>query len=199
MAYSIELYFEHRFEEKLCSLWDELEKADAPSILKKIGSRPHLTLIILDECNVYHVADLINDGIKDRCKFSITFPAISLIPGKLQSVFLTPVMNLDLIEIQQGLYNLLVKNGCRVRKHYEPHNWLPHCSISKELSSAESLKTIEVCQNRAVIGETLITDVGFIEFRPRKVIKTFGLVDNTDRASHNNPLHRDSAAMPLHP
>lgn len=45
MGYSIELYLESGFEEKLRSLWDDLEKAGVPSILQKIGSRPHLSLL----------------------------------------------------------------------------------------------------------------------------------------------------------
>lgn len=198
MGYSIELYFECGFEEKLRSLWDELEKAGVPSILQKIGSRPHLSLLIFDKCNVKHIADIIELGIKGYHKFPITFPAISLIPGKQQTVFLTPVINSELIAIQDGLYNLLDETGCFVREHYEPHNWLPHCSISKELSAVEALKTLEVCQNSLATGKTWITDVGFIEFRPRKVIKTIGLIDSINQTSHN-PLHRDSAAMPLHP
>ncbi|MGD9009418.1 MAG: 2'-5' RNA ligase family protein [Desulfobacteraceae bacterium] len=175
MGYSIELYFEHDFEEKLRSLWDELERAGVPSILHKIGSCPHLSLLILDECNVDHVADLIDGAIMGRYKFPITFPAFSLIPGHQQAVFLTPVMNAELIEMQRRLYRLMVENGYSVQKYYKPHNWLPHCSISKELSPAESLKTLEVCQVSTAIGETLVTDIGFIEFRPRKVIRNYRL------------------------
>jgi 2'-5' RNA ligase len=175
MGYSIELYFEHGFEERLRSLWDELERAGVPSILQKIGSRPHLSLLILDECNVDHVTDLIDSAVKGLYKFPVTFPAFSLIPGNQQAVFLTPAMNSELIEMQLRLYNLLEENGYSIRKHYNPHNWLPHCSISKELSSAESLKTLEVCQVSTAIGETLVTDVGFIEFRPRKDIRNYRL------------------------
>jgi 2'-5' RNA ligase len=175
MGYSIELYFEHGFEEKLRSLWDELERAGVPSILHKIGSRPHLSLLILDECNVDHIADLIDSAVKDLYRFPVTFPAFSLIPGLQQSVLLTPAMNPELIEMQRCLYNPLEEKGYSVRKYYKPHNWLPHCSISKELSPAESLKTLEVCQDSAAIGETFVTDVGFIKFRPRKVIENYRL------------------------
>jgi hypothetical protein len=48
-------------------------------------------------------------------------------------------------------------------------------------------------------GKTWITDVGFIAFRPRRVIKTMGLMDSMNQTSQNNPLDRDSAAMPFHP
>jgi 2'-5' RNA ligase len=143
--------------------------------VQKIGSRPHLSLLILDECNIDHVANLIDHTIKSCYKFPITFPAFSLIPGDQQAVFLTPAMNSELIEMQLRLYNLLEEMGYSIRKYYKPHNWLPHCSISKELSPAESLKTLEVCQVSAAIGETLVTDIGFIEFRPRKVIRNYRL------------------------
>jgi hypothetical protein len=198
MAYSIELYFDCEFEEKLRSLWDKLEKAGVPSILQKIDSRPHLSLLIMDKCIVEHVAEIIELGIKGYRTFPITFPAISLIAGKQQAVFLTPGINSELIAIQNGLYNLLKDAGYSIREHYEPKNWLPHCSISKELSAVEALKTIEVCQRSLTIEKAWVTDIGCIEFRPRKVIKTVGLVDSINQISHN-PLHRDSAAMPLHP
>lgn len=177
MGYSIELYFEYDFEKKLRSLWDELESAGVPSILQKIGSRPHLSLLILDKCNVDHVADLIDSGIKGLYQFPITFPAFSLIPGNQQTVFLTPVVNSELIEMQRRLYHLLEEKGYSVQEFYKPHTWLPHCSISKELAPVDALKTLEVCQASAAIGETLVTDVGFIEFRPRRVIKTIGLLE----------------------
>jgi hypothetical protein len=199
MAYSIELYFENEFEEKLRSLWSKLAIAGVPSVLQKIGSRPHLSLLILDRCNVDHVAYLIQVGIKDRFAFPLTFPTISLIPGEQQSVLLTPVINSGLIEIQQSLYNLLKENKCSIREHYKPHSWLPHCSISKELSPIDALKTIEICQNSSAIGKTMITEVGFIEFRPRKEIKIVGPGDNNVTSHNDNPLHRDSAALLLHP
>lgn len=178
MGYSIELYFEPKFEEKLRSLWDELERIGVPSILQKIGSRPHLSLLVFENCNVDHVAGLIDIGIKGLFTFPITFPAFSIIPGNQHSVLLTPTINPGLIDFQKSLYNLLKRNGYSTRIYYEPHYWLPHCSISKELSRTEALKTLEVCLNIATLGEALVTDIGFIEFRPRKVIKTIGLANS---------------------
>jgi hypothetical protein len=179
MGYSIELYFESGFEEKIRSLWDELKKAGVPSILQKIGSRPHLSLLILDKCNVEHLAGIFEDGIKEYCKFPITFPAISVIPGIQQTVLLTPVVTIELVAIQKGLFALLDESGYSVRKHYEPNIWLPHCSISKELSAYEALKTLGVCIESYTTEKTWITDAGFIEFRPRKVIKTIELMGVT--------------------
>jgi hypothetical protein len=144
MGYSIELYFERKFEEMIRSLWDELEREGVPSILQKIGSRPHLSLIILEKCKIHHVTELIDICIKGQLQFTISFQAISLIPGLQQSVFLAPAINLDLIKIQQSLYRHLTGNKCCIKKHYEPDSWLPHCSISKELSHDEAIKTLEI-------------------------------------------------------
>ncbi len=175
MGYSLELYFEFRFEEKIRALWGALEKAGVPSLLHKIGSRPHLSLVVLDDCMANQAAELMESGIRRYSVFPITFSAIALIPGKQQAVFLVPAMSSFLLEIQRDLYHLLQKGGYPIREHYEPHKWLPHCSISKELSSPEALATIEVCQRHSAIGSTMVTEVGFIEFRPRKEIRLFGL------------------------
>ena len=179
MSYSVELYFEHDFEQKLRSLWDDLAKVGVPSILQKIGSRPHLSLLILDECDAEKVAGAIEDGIRGQRKFPVTFPAVSLLPGRQQTVFLTPSVNAELVAMQGGLHSLLDKTGCLIREHYRPRNWLPHCSISKELSAADAIKTLEICQKSPPTGETRITEIGFIEFRPRKVIRTMGLRDGS--------------------
>ena len=181
------------------SLWDILESNGVPSILQRIGSRPHLSLMVFNNCNVDHFSSLLDIGVNGICTFPITFPAFSITFGSQFSIFLTPTINQKLIDIQKRLYNLFAENGYYTQKHYEPHNWLPHCSISKELSHTDVLKTLEVCLSAAPAKETLVTDVGFIEFRPRKVIKTIGLTDSNDQNPHNNPLYRDSAAMPLHP
>ena len=178
MTYSIELYFDLEFEEKLRSLWHDLERAGVPSVLSKIGSRPHLTLIVLDNCDEDHVANLLDRHMKGRFKFSLVFPAVSIIPGDQNSVFLTPAIKPELIDIQSTLFNLLKENGYSIQKHYGPHNWLPHCSISKELSLNEALKTLEVCLYCGIKGEALVTEIGFIEFRPRRVIKIIGLLDH---------------------
>lgn len=178
MGYSIELYFEREFEDKLRLLWDALDKNRVPSILQKIGSRPHLSLSLLDKCNTEQIARIIAPGIEKHYQLPITFPAFSLIPGEQQAVFLTPIITSELVAIQGCIYNILRKAGHSVRENYKPHNWLPHCSISKELSAAAAIKTLEICQNSSAIGKTWATEVGFIEFRPRKVIRTMRLTEN---------------------
>jgi hypothetical protein len=179
MGYSIELYFESEFEKKVRSLWDELEGAGVPSIMQNIGSRPHLSLLILDKCNVQHLAGIIEQEIREYCKIPITFPAISVIPGRQQTVCLTPIVTFEMVAIQKGLFMLLDELGYSVRKHYEPNNWLPHCSISKELSASDMLKTLDICQKYFTSEKTWTTDAGFVEFRPRKVIKTIELREST--------------------
>ena len=175
MAYSIELYFEPIFEQSLRALWNELAVSGVPSIVQKIGSRPHLSLIILDQCNEDHVDSLIDVGATGLHPFPITFPAFSIMPGGQHSVLLMPTVNQGLLDIQKNMYNLLAGNGYAVRLNYEPRNWLPHCSISKELSQKDALKTLEICLNTPIARETRVTDIGFIEFRPRKTIKTIYL------------------------
>lgn len=179
MGYSIELYFERRFEDALRALWDELEKTGVPSVMQRIGSRPHLSLVVFDHCNIDHIAGLMDIGIKGLRTFPINFPAISILPGRQYSVFLTPAVNQGLMDIQKRIYDLFAGNGYYGRRHYEPHHWLPHCSVSKALIRTEALKTLEICLNTATERETWVTEIGFIAFRPRKVLKTIGLPAGT--------------------
>ena len=71
--------------------------------------------------------------------------------------------------------DLLQKNGWPALERYEPAKWLPHCSILKELSPADALKTVEICQNHSVTGVAKVIAAGLVEFRPRRVINNFNL------------------------
>jgi len=175
MGYSIELYFDLQFEEKIRLLWDELAVAGVPSILQIIDSRPHISIAVLENIDEVQVSILFENFIKKIPEFVIEFPAIALIPGKQQTVFLAPATNILIIEMQRSLYNLLLKNSYPPLERYRPNKWLPHCSISKELSSLDSLTTIEICQKSSVTGMAKVVEAGFIEFRPRKEIKRVGL------------------------
>ncbi len=171
VGYSIELYFEPIFEEKINHLWDDLSKACIPSIFQNIGSRPHLSLAILNKCNESQLSILIKDFCNSFSPFSLEFPAIALIPGKQQTVFLAPVKNNQLYDVHKTLFHLLQDTGNSPLNRYKPNKWLPHCSISKELSAIEALNTIEICQHSKIFGNTKVVELGFIEFRPRRLIQ----------------------------
>ncbi len=173
LGYSIELYFEPTFEEKITHLWDDLSKAAIPSIFQTIGSRPHLSLAVMNECNESQLSILIRDFCNSISPFSIEFPAIGLIPGKLQTVFLAPVENHQLYDAHKTLFLLLQDSGNSMLDRYKPSKWLPHCSISKELSATEALNTIEICQHSKIFGKTKVVELGFIKFRPRRLIQSY--------------------------
>jgi hypothetical protein len=59
MGYSIELYFDPRFEEKIRRLWNDLAESGVPSILHQIGSRPHLSLAVLENIPEVQVSNLL--------------------------------------------------------------------------------------------------------------------------------------------
>ncbi|WP_300668449.1 2'-5' RNA ligase family protein [Desulfoluna sp.] len=175
MGYSIELYFDRQFETKIRLLWTQLAESGVPSILHKIGSRPHISLAVLDTIDVGQVVNLLDAFSQESSSFCLEFSAIGLIPGDLQSVFLAPVPTSALLEMQSALYRLLQDHGCLPRDHYKPNLWLPHCTISKELIASDALKTVGMCQAGSVIGMAHIIELGLIEFRPRKKIKGFVL------------------------
>ena len=172
MAYSIELYFDTAFEIKIRHLWDLLNKNNVPSIMQKIGSRPHLALSVLNFIEEVEIPNIIQYLVNNHKLFGIEFPAISMIPGKSQTVFLSPSLNVQLIDMQHNLYDHLIEKGYSPQKFYIPNQWLPHCTISKELSFKETLETFTVCENYSVTGNATVTEVGIIEFRPRRELGT---------------------------
>ena len=69
MGYSIELYFDFQFEEKIRLLWDKLAEAGVPSILHRIGSRPHISLAVIESIHEVQVSNLFEDFFKEFSEF----------------------------------------------------------------------------------------------------------------------------------
>ncbi len=172
MAYSIELYFDTDFEVKIRRLWSNLNEHNIPSIMHRIGSRPHLALSILDFIKEKEIPNIIQYLSKNFRQFEIEFPALSIIPGESQAVFLSPTSNVQLIEMHHSLYDYLLEKKYSPKEFYKPGKWLPHCTISKELSFEETLETFKVCGNCPITGKAIVSEVGIIEFRPRKELGT---------------------------
>ncbi len=116
MAYSIEIYFDTEFEKKLLNLWDKLNEHSIPSIMHRIGSRPHLALSILDSIEERKIPKILQYLSTNVKQFGIEFPAISMTPGENQAVFLAPTFNAQLFKIQKSLYDYLLKSGDAPKK-----------------------------------------------------------------------------------
>jgi len=177
MGYSIELYFDPSFEATIRRTWDALAASGVPSVLQQIGGRPHLSLAVLASIDERIIIRLAEAYSKEFSQFPITFPAISLIPGEQHTVFLSPVPSGSLLDMQQRLYSLLDACGHPPFERYTPERWLPHCTLSKELSSPDALRTMDLCRQNAVTGTAEIREVGVIEFRPRRELCTFHLMN----------------------
>ncbi|SCY19063.1 2'-5' RNA ligase family protein [Desulfoluna spongiiphila] len=176
MGYSIELYFDPDFEATIRRAWDALAASGVPSVLQQIGGRPHLSLAVLASIDETMILDLVETYSKDFIQFPITFPAISLIPGEQHTVILSPVPTRSLLEMQQALYRLLDACGHPPFGRYAPERWLPHCTLSKELSGPDAMKTMALCRQSLVTGAAEVREVGVIEFRPRRELGTFSLL-----------------------
>jgi hypothetical protein len=182
MGYSIELYFDSGFEEKIYSLWETLSLAGLPSILSQIGSRPHVSLAVLNRCNEKQISDFLLKLVVSVSKFGLEFSALAHSPGEQQAVFLVTAGNKALFDLHKRLNSLLLDSGNPPVKDYQPDRWLPHCSLSKELSPGKALKTLGICRHRGLLGPAQVIGLGFIEFRSRREIQTHSFLAGARRA-----------------
>ncbi len=69
MGYSIELYFEKRFDEKILLLWNRLKELGLPSVFKDINSKPHLSLAVLENIDEKKILEVFDTFIKSYTSF----------------------------------------------------------------------------------------------------------------------------------
>jgi hypothetical protein len=175
MGYSIELYFETAFEHHIRAVWERLAQARVPSFYQRMGGRPHLTLAVCEQVAEPVLYDKLAAFADSLSSCSVNFPAVALIPGTLSMVYLAPVVSGALRHMHQELYTLLQQHDSPPYHRYAPDSWLPHCPISKELSYADAITTLEICGTHHTSTITHVEELGIIRIRPSRPIQTWRL------------------------
>jgi hypothetical protein len=175
MGYSIELYFEAAFEQHIRAIWERLAQARIPSFYQRMGGRPHLTLAVCEQVDEPLLCETLTTFADSLSSCSVNFPAVALIPGSLSMVYLVPVVSAAVRHMHQALYDLLHQHGSPPYPRYAPDCWLPHCPISKELSYADAIATLDICGAHHPTMATRIEELGLLRIRPSRPIQAWKL------------------------
>jgi hypothetical protein len=172
MPYTIEFYFETAFEQMLLDVWGKLAEAGVPSYYQSVGVRPHLTLVVLEQCNEDRLCPIVQDFSRSLPALTVTFVGVGLISHTLCDVHLQPIVTKELLDIHAMLYEELCASGNPPVDLYTPGHWMPRGSMSKKLSFTNALRTVEICSTHTRFGTAGIAELCFAEFNSRRNILT---------------------------
>lgn len=174
MAFALQLHFTPEFDASIEGLWKQMSLASVPSLLPQIGNRPHLTLATFASLSEPQRLCLSAELPKLKVRLDVLFSSVGLFTGLTQMVYLAPVVDDRLRALHGDVLACLDARRIDVGPHYQRGRWIPHCTLSKELSPAHALKTLEICQSLSLPIRASVSELALVEFRPIKVLARVG-------------------------
>ena len=179
MPFALELALDPDSAAVVLAGWRALAAAGFP-LMVELGANPHVSLAIWEEIDVAGMRAAVADLARETPVLPIVFDRIAVfsITGV---VFLAPVLDIALYDLQARCYGRLGAHGRRPWPHYAPDTWVPHCTLAQELNDAAAL-----ARARAVAERISLPVVGRLEraelvaFRPVHCLCTASLAEGPD-------------------
>jgi 2'-5' RNA ligase len=177
MAYAVVFYFDEISEIPILNVWNELGKVNLSSSLHKETIRPHMTLAIYDSINCSECEGEIKHFSAKSGILNIQVDHFGIFPRQSSVIFIAPPPNNKLMGFQEKIHQILTGNVKGSWEMYQPGNWVPHCTLARDIEKKDFPTAIETCMKMKLPLDLRITRVGVVEFEPIIPLFDIGLTD----------------------
>lgn len=161
--YAVIAIFDHKTEQTIKNIWEELMDQSISFYAYEIEDRrPHITLASYNQLNQ-------NDFIRDMDWFydkQISVPInFNSIGSFLNSgtLYLSPTFTKGLFELHVNHHQHFKQYNDEPNSLYLPNNWIPHCTIANRLSSTKLAEAFAYCSKRCKIINGAIKEIALIK------------------------------------
>lgn len=176
---AIELYFDAETEDAILTLRNVLYEQDIVPEPGIIESRPHISLTILEGDEIPF--DLLREFAAETPKRKVQLTSLSSFPGNSGVLFLAPTPDDRLLGLHRDLHERLQNSAFASRKAYQPEAWVPHCTIEKDISSAQIPKAFTALLEAFQPIEGTLTEVGAVRYPPLEAVEIAKLGSDVDQ------------------
>jgi len=179
MGHAVLLYFDHQTEQSILNLRHTLMAQGIPSMLNKVGDRPHVSLAGFSNVDSNILISLVQEYANDIEPFNVQLSAIGTFPTDDNVLFLSPTPTLQLLTYHQELHRRLANSKLISSPYYVPEHWTPHCSVEMNIPDEQLPKAIGFYSKvfKPITGQ--FQEIGVIEFQPIKSLAKWSLIAKT--------------------
>lgn len=174
MAYSIELFFNPSLESRLRRLCNVIrEEIDgAVTVIEDVKSRPHVSLALMEGCNVIELSEKVRQLADRHNSMPITFSSVGMFPKAEPVFFLAPVVSPELLTLHADLWAHVPRLTRNPWQEYAPGRFVPHCTLmtSVRMDQLQRASALVMENTFPITGE--LVEIGINEFAPVKPLMT---------------------------
>jgi 2'-5' RNA ligase len=175
MWFAVECYFDSKTEAGIRKIWTDLAAAHINSRMVEVGVRPHISLTVAD-CDVPSaLIGRLEQFVRARTRFRITFGSLGLFPNDRGIMFLAPQASVELINLQLDWFAEILPLHLPVWEYYGARDWTPHCTLAIGLNPDRLIDALTACKTIELPLEAEICEIGLIRGPPREDVISFAL------------------------
>jgi 2'-5' RNA ligase len=165
MAFAIELYFDKAAELQIKKAWTELAHASLPAWPLRIGARPHISILILDEATLERL-DAVFRSLLSAKAFDLVFKSVDHFAGDDAIIFLKPDSSVELLELHDRA--VAAAQSRHLAPRHAGSEWTPHCTCDYGVG-AEQLPTALSILRECLPVVAHVDELGYVEVTPESV------------------------------
>ncbi len=175
MDYAVLLYFDKKSTKIIEDLQREISKINGNLHTVSLDIRPHITLSSFESDSIDDFIESFTSYLDHEKISEVTFSGYGLFTSPKNVIYLNPVVDMKLVDINQRFFDYYDSNSLAVGDYYAPGSWVPHCTLASRLSEEEVLKSIPQILSKFQLEEVAITEVGVIQAEPLEEIFNYKL------------------------
>jgi len=175
LPYAVEMYFDVEGDKRIRYLWRILYEKNLSSYMYVSGSRPHISLSVLNSINVSEFSQKLQKFTEEINPFEINFGSIGVFPGEEPVLFLAPTVTEELLKIHNEFNNTFSYFKNEMWNYYLPGKWIPHCTLATDFGKKDLPMAMKYILDNFEPMNVVIEEIGIVKFRPIKDLVSFKL------------------------
>jgi len=177
MPFAVEMYMDAEAEAKVRRIWKFLAESGIKSAMLKAGYRPHVSLGVCEELNVYGLAKELSSFAEITSPFEMTLSSIGLFHSSESVIFLGVTPTQKLLDVS-GAFHRFFGKYAKAQRAYHVGSWVPHCTLAFGLPNDIASQAIEICRRESLPIRSRVEEIGIAEVSPvsAKMLCAYNLV-----------------------
>jgi 2'-5' RNA ligase len=171
MDYAVVLFFDKNTEDKINELIKKIAQNNGNNYMLENKIPPHLTISLFEYDNqINSIIELLDKNISCVNIQNMYFVSIGIFNPNV--LFLSPVIDNDLLELNKYMNKLLEENNVnKIDQNYLGNQWVPHASLGVKLNEKELLDGLNILINNYQKINARINRIALVECNSYKELK----------------------------
>ena len=172
--YLISIYFDEKTDKQIRRLMSQVAEQTGNTFMQDNHVPPHITVAAIETRDENVAIETLEKCVRKLGQGKLRFISVgAFFP---QVLYMEPVLNEYLHELSCAI-NTAVKDlpDTIVSPYYQPFSWLPHVTLSKQLSEEQMLTAFETVQKRFTPFEGTVTRIGIAKTYPHRDLRVWEL------------------------